>query len=240
MKTRRPFVQFSPEAHETWRMMANRQWEQAQRFASRLWLEGMDALSITRDHIPDFALMDDVLFQRIGWNLVSTDIQYSSDHDWFVAMHEREFLITEYIRDRHDIDYTPLPDIFHDAFGHLPFMANPTFADYCQRFGATALVHPVSQRYSIKTLWWYTAEFGLIRENGQLKAFGAGLLSSKAELARAFDGSVKLLPFDLRAFETIAASPHTYHEQFFVLDSLYQLYEALPLWDRAHPITEPM
>ncbi|MDX2162648.1 MAG: amino acid hydroxylase [bacterium] len=238
MKTRRPFVTFTQEAHETWRIMVQRQWEQAERYASRLWLDGLARLNITHDGIPDFAAMDQVLYDLVGWNLVSTDIQYSTDQDWFVAMNRREFLITEYIRDRQDIDYTPLPDIFHDAFGHLPFMADRQFADYCQRFGTIALEHPDSQRYSIKTMWWYTAEFGLIREHGELKALGAGLLSSKAELARAFDGSVKLLPFEINAFETIAASPHTYHEQFFVLESLDQLYEALDVWHAAHPIPE--
>lgn len=240
MKTRRPFVAFSDDAHDRWRMMANRQWEQTQRYASRLWLEGIDKLNVTRDYIPDFSVMDTVLFDLVGWNLVSTDIQYSSDQDWFVAMREREFLITEYIRDRQDIDYTPLPDIFHDTFGHLPFMADRKFANYCQRFGDTTLVHPDSQRYSIKTMWWYTVEFGLIKEHGELKAIGAGLLSSKAELARAFDGSVKLLPFDIAAFETVAASPHAYHPQFFVLDSMDQLYDALDTWNKTHPIPEPV
>ncbi|MFN8530454.1 MAG: hypothetical protein U0670_17770 [Anaerolineae bacterium] len=238
MKTRRPFVEFSPEAHETWRIMAHNQWEQVERHASRLWLDGMPALNVTRDRIPNFAVMDGVLSDLVGWDLVSTDIQYSNDQDWFVAMAQREFLITEYIRDRKDIDYTPLPDIFHDSFGHLPFMANRAFADYCQRFGQTALMHPDSQRYSIKTMWWYTVEFGLVKERGELKALGAGLISSRAEMARAFDGSVELLPFELTAFETIAASPHAYHPQFFVLDSMDQLYDALEQWHKAHPVPE--
>ncbi len=233
-RIRRPFVAFSEEAHDTWRLMYKRQWDQVQRYAHSLYLEGIDKLGITADRIPDFAAMSAVLKPMVNWELVSTDIQYSSDQDWFVAMADREFLITEYIRDRDDMDYTPLPDIFHDAFGHLPFMADRTFADYCQRFGQTALAHPEAHRHSIKTMWWYTVEFGLIKERGELKTLGAGLYSSKAEMARAFDGSVKLLPFDIEAFETIAASPHHYHEQFFVLESMDQLYEALDKWDRAH------
>lgn len=238
MKTRRPFVNFSEEAHETWRIMHQRQWQNAQRYGSRLWLEGVSKLNITPQGVPDFSIMDGVLFDLVGWNLVSTDIQYSNDQDWFVAMAAKEFLITEYIRERRDMDYTPLPDIFHDAFGHLPFMADQTFADYCQRFGQTALAHSEHDRYSIKTMWWYTAEFGLIRENGELKALGAGLLSSKAELERAFNGLVELLPFEIDHFETVAASPHEYHKQFFVLDSIDQLYEALDRWQKTHPIPE--
>jgi phenylalanine-4-hydroxylase len=235
-KPRRPFVTFSDEAHETWRLMFQRQWAQIERHAPRMYLDGLDALNVTVHRIPDFAAMNPVLKGLVDWELISTDIQYSNDQDWFVAMAVREFLITEYIRDRQDMDYTPLPDIFHDTFGHLPFMADRTFADYCQRFGQTALQHPDAQRYSIKTMWWYTIEFGLVKEQGALKALGAGLLSSKAEMARAFDGSVKLLPFEISAFETVAASPHVYHEQFFVLESMDQLYDALDEWNKAHPI----
>src|SRR5574338_294525 len=101
--------------------MFERQYPQIQQRGTRLWLEGCKKLDLSPERVPDFSALNERLRQLVGWQLVSTDVQYSDGQDWFEALARREFLITEYIRDKSVIEYTPLPDIFHDAFGHLPF-----------------------------------------------------------------------------------------------------------------------
>jgi phenylalanine-4-hydroxylase len=219
----------------TWRLMFDQQLPQVQKLGTRLYLEGMDKIGLTTDHIPNFTELNERFKQLVGWELVSTDIQYSSGQDWFEALARKEFLITEYIRDRKDLSYTPLPDIFHDTFGHLPFMANQWYADYIHRFALHAIQYTPEQRKSLGSLWWYTIEFGLIREDGKLKALGAGLMSSYAELQRAYTSEVNLVPYSLEAFENVDPSPHEFHRTLFVLDSYDQLENSVEDWVKSHP-----
>ncbi|MBK8026105.1 MAG: hypothetical protein IPK19_33145 [Chloroflexi bacterium] len=236
----RPFKIFSDEDSAIWSALYRRQWDQAQRYASRLWLDGIGRLGLTPDRIPDFAALSANLQDLTGWRLVSTDVQYSSGQDWFEALARKEFLITEYIRSEDQLDYTPLPDIFHDAFGHLPFMAHQRYADYIHQFALTAIQYAPEERRSFGSLWWYTVEFGLLREYGALKALGAGLMSSVAELQRVFDGHVTLQLYTLEAFEALSPSPHEFHNTLFILDSFDQLEQAIEDWTRAHPPHEPV
>ncbi|MDZ4770557.1 MAG: amino acid hydroxylase [Chloroflexota bacterium] len=231
----RPFKQFDAADSVIWSTLYTRQWANAERHAVRLWLDGVRALDLKSDRIPDFAILSDRIHDLTGWRLVSTEVQYSSGQDWFEALARKEFLITEYIRDADVLDYTPLPDIFHDVFGHLPFLADQRYADYLHRFAQTAIQYTTDERKSLGSLWWYTVEFGLLRERGELKALGAGLLSSVAELQRAYSDAVTRRPYTLSAFESLAPSPHNFHETLFVLESFEQVEDALIEWADAHP-----
>lgn len=234
MQQRRPFHQFTDDDNLTWRMLFERQYPQVQKHATRMYLEGFEKIGLTAARIPDFAQLSERFKQLVGWELVSTDIQYSSGQDWFEHLARRQFLITEYIRDRKDLEYTPLPDIWHDTFGHLPFMANQWYADYLQKFAQYAIQYTPEERKSLGSLWWYTIEFGLLWEDGELKALGAGLMSSYAELKRVYDGEVKLVPYSLEAFENLPPSPHEFHNQLFILDSWEQLEQTASDWVAAH------
>lgn len=230
MSERRPFKQWSPEEHETWHMLYARQWPQVQRYAHSWFFEGIDRLNINTDRIPDFDKLNARLKELVGWELVSTPIQYSGGQDWFEALARKEFLITEYIRERDTLDYTPLPDIWHDAFGHLPFMAIPRYADYIHRFALTAVQFPVEKRKALGSLWWYSIEFGFLKENDETKAFGAGLMSGYTELKRAYDGETPITPYSLDEIARIAPSPHEFHQKMFVFDSFGQLEQAVQEW----------
>lgn len=238
MTQRRPFKRFSDEESAIWRIMFERQMPQARQHAARLWLEGVDLLNLTAERIPDFEKLSQRLHDLVGWELVSTDVQYSSGQDWFEALARKEFLITEYIRDMDNLDYTPLPDIFHDTFGHLPFMAHQRYADYIHNFALAAIQYKPEERKSFGSLWWYTVEFGFLMENGSMKALGAGLLSSVAELQRAYTDAVNRVPYTLEAFENLAPSPHEFHQTLFILDSFEQLEGAIHEWTTAHPPRE--
>lgn len=229
--TRRPFKVFSREDDRVWQMLYERQWPQVCQHAHSLFFEGWEKLNLPADRLPDFADVNARLKDLTGWELVSTDVQYSSGQDWFEALARKEFLITEYIRDMDVIDYTPLPDIWHDTFGHLPFMANPRYADYVHQFALTAIKYPVEQRFGLGSLWWYSIEFGFMKENGQPKAFGAGLMSGYTELKRAYDGEIPLKPYNLEEITHIAPSPHEYHDRMFVFDSFEQLEQAVYDWE---------
>ncbi|NOG51405.1 MAG: phenylalanine 4-monooxygenase [Chloroflexi bacterium] len=177
---RRPFHQFTPEDDRIWSMLWDHQIANCQRHACRLLLEGLHTLGLQRERIPDFDALSRRLYDRVGWELVSTDVVYSDGQTWFEHLARRQFLVTEYIRSEDELLYTPLPDIWHDTFGHLPLMADQQYADYIEQFAHIALRYTPDERKSLGSLWWYTIEFGFLIEDGDMKALGAGLMSSPA------------------------------------------------------------
>jgi phenylalanine-4-hydroxylase len=238
--TRRPFKTFSPDEDRIWQLLWDKQIDNMRRHASRLWLDGLDRLGLTRDRIPDFAALSDRLRALVGWELVSTDVIFSDGQTWFEHLARREFLITEYIREEKDLDYTPLPDIWHDTFGHLPLMADQRYADYIERFAHHALNYHQDERTSLGSMWWYTIEFGFMIEPDAggaptMKAFGAGLMSSPGELTHALSDAVTKSPYSLEAFERITPSPHAMHKTLFVLGSMDELERSVEDWVTAHP-----
>lgn len=231
---RRPFKKFSPDEDSVWQRLWDRQIAQVRQHACKIWLDGLDRLGLTREHVPDFYALNERLQALTGWQLVSTEVIFSDGQSWFEHLARREFLITEYIRDAKDLEYTPLPDIWHDTFGHLPLMADQRYADYVERFAHHALKFTPEERKSLGSLWWYTIEFGFIIENGQRKALGAGLMSSPGELLHALSDAVAKVPYSLEAFEEIDPSPHAMHKKLFVLENMAQLENSVEDWVRKH------
>jgi phenylalanine-4-hydroxylase len=206
-------------------MLFERQFPYAQQYACQMYLEGHKKLELVPERLPDFAELNERFQDLVGWELVSTDIQYSSGQDWFEHLAKKEFLVTEYIRERDTLDYTPLPDIWHDTFGHLPMMANKAYADLVHEYAQLMLQFSKEDRKGLGSIWWYTIEFGLIRENGALKAFGAGLFSSYEELQVTFTDKMRKLPFNPATMAPVEPSPHHIHDKLWILDSFDQLRE---------------
>ncbi|NDJ52723.1 MAG: hypothetical protein GYB68_06520 [Chloroflexi bacterium] len=225
MIERRPFFKFTPEDDQVWKLLYQRQWEHAHKYGCQMFIEGVEIMQLGPKRIPDFEALNKVYQERVDWELLSTDIVYADGQTWFEHLKERQFLISEYIRDASDLDYTPLPDIWHDAFGHLPFVTNQRYADLIREYAIIQLEAAPEVRKPMGSIWWYTIEFGLIREQGELKAFGTGLLSSYGELLNVFDGNVELRPFDPDDMGRYEPSPHAMHEVLWILDSFEQLEE---------------
>lgn len=228
--SKRPFKVFSPEEDSVWAMLWAKQWPNMQQHAHNLWLDGVDVLGLRPDRVPDFAALNEQLKALVDWELVSTEVIFSDGQDWFEHLARRQFLITEYIREEKDLDYTPLPDIWHDTFGHLPLMANRRYADYVEAFAHHALKFSKEERKSLGSLWWYTIEFGFMMEHGAMKAFGAGLMSSPGELIHALSDAVHKVPYSLEAFEAIRPSPHEMHKTLFILEDFTQLERSVEDW----------
>jgi phenylalanine-4-hydroxylase len=134
-------------------------------------------------------------------------------------------LSTQYIRHHSRPEYTPEPDIVHEAIGHIPMFTNPNFADYSQFIGHGARIATDEQIEELGRLYWFTVEFGLVEDKGDVKAYGAGLLSSFGELEHAFSDKVERRPFDL---EQVIKHDFTYSDMqpvLYVIPSYAELKE---------------
>ncbi len=188
------------------------------------FLEGLDVLRMSKPGIPDFEELSDRLRSLTGWSVVAVP-GLVPDEVFFRHLANRVFVAGRFIRTPEQIDYLQEPDIFHDVFGHVPLLANPVFADYMQAYGEGGLRSlEFGAMHRLARLYWYTVEFGLIRDGDALKLFGAGIVSSFGESVFALDDpSPNRIGFDLARVMRTRYKIDDYQQTYFVIDSFEDL-----------------
>jgi phenylalanine-4-hydroxylase len=147
---------------------------------------------------------------------------------FFRCLGQRRFPTTLKVRPRAPLDYLPEPDIFHDVFGHVPLHAHPVFAEFLQQFGALAAESRTeAETTEMARLFWFTVEFGLIREDDRVKIYGSGLISSHGDAANALGPRCQRRPFVLDDVLSQAFEIDHFQEVLFVVDSFEQLFDAV-------------
>ena len=193
--------------------------------AASPFLAGIDRLDLGGGGVPDFARLSEVLRGLSGWSVVPVPMLIP-DHVFFWHLANRRFPAGNFIRTRSSFDYIEEPDVFHDVFGHVPMLADPTYADYMQEYGRAgwkAMRH--NRLKALGALYWYTVEFGLVMEEQGLRAYGAGVLSGPNEAVFALEGQSPnriMLNVDrvMRTDYVISDLQPTY----FVIESFADLY----------------
>jgi phenylalanine-4-hydroxylase len=219
---------------DVWRRLCDRQMTLTKALAHRSYLDGVAELALI-DAIPDFEAVSRRLMDMTGWTLVAVPGLIPAE-PFFRHLAERRFPVTNWLRRADELDYIVEPDMFHDFFGHVPILTQPVFADFMQFYGRTALATMGMGGDEMMTrLYWYTAEFGLIREQGQpLKAFGAGLMSSFSELQFAVTSEdAHRVPMDLATIMRTGYEIDSFQKVYFVLPSFDALREATETADIA-------
>ncbi len=219
---------YTEENHEVWATLVARRMETLEDQASEVFLNGVRLLGFDQNRVPRLSDVNDKLRPLTGWQSRAVP-GYLPAKAFFACLSRREFPTTITIRPKELIDYLPEPDIFHDVFGHVPLHADPVFADFLQTYGKAAL-HTNDNHHieRLGRLFWFTVEFGLIREHGKLKLYGSGLISSIGESFHALESPfVDRRPFDLdRVCNTPFEIDH-YQPILYVLESFEQLRDAM-------------
>lgn len=225
------FKKFSEEENKVWKILCERQLKNLEGKVSKIREDAWKILALDINKIPDFVELNNKLRDLSGWEILMTNIEYEESNPWVEALHDKKFRITDYIRSKTNLNYTPLPDIFHDVFGHIPFFANPKYARIVHKFGlAMKRAKSEEEKNKITNNWWYGFEFSLIKENNEIKALGTGLMSSAEELDNALSDKVEKIPYDGDIVGDTEKSPHEMHKKLFVLESLDQLEAVVDRW----------
>ena len=218
---------YSDEDHDVWRHLYERRMATLGETGSEVFLQGIDRIGLSPDRVPDLAEVNRRLGIRTGWAAVPVG-GFIPAPEFFRCLAARRFPTTIIVRPRAQLDYLPEPDIFHDVFGHVPLHSDPVFADFLQRFGALACASETDTEVTqMARLFWFTVEFGLIRERGMTRIYGSGLISSHGDAANALGNRCRRLPFELDAVLAQPFEIDRFQDVLFVIDSFDQLFGAV-------------
>ncbi|GJM18548.1 MAG: phenylalanine 4-monooxygenase [Phycisphaeraceae bacterium] len=250
------YDRYSDENHEVWGEMYEKRWAMLEEQASNTFIAGLKAIRVQPDRVPllfgevphptkpeqTVKGINEYLRPLTGWQSRGVP-GYLPAKAFFSCLSRREFPTTIVVRPKEQMDYLPEPDIFHDVFGHVPLHADDVFADFLQTYGKAALHAGDQHTEALSRLFWFTVEFGLIKEDGRLKIYGSGLISSHGEAKHALhapeaakgvelvpsdvSGKIERRPFDMDRVCATGFEIDHYQPVLYVLESFEQLRDAM-------------
>jgi phenylalanine-4-hydroxylase len=223
---------YTAEDHAIWRTLFERQQRILNGRVCQEYLDGLEALGISPDGVPDFDEMNARLRRLTGWEVVAVPGLIPS-RPFFQMLANRQFPAGTFIRSREQLDYLEEPDIFHDVFGHVPLLTNSAYADYMNEYGRIGLaaVDHGGVKF-LARLNWYTIEFGLIRKPEGIQIYGAGIISSFGEAKYVVDNpSANQLAFSLDRVLRTGYYIDDFQASYFVIDRFEDLFDLLSAMD---------
>jgi len=218
------WASYTADEHRVWVTLYERQAALLPGRACEPFLKGLEALDLHGEGIPDFHEMNRKLNALTGWTVVAVP-GLVPDEVFFEHLANRRFPAGRFIRRPDQLDYLEEPDIFHDVFGHVPMLTDPTFADYMKAYGEGGLrATRLGRLHNLARLYWYTVEFGLMETPEGLRIYGAGIVSSRGESEFSLmDPSPNRLGFDLVRVMRTPYRIDDFQQVYFVLPSLQRL-----------------
>lgn len=218
---------YTQEQQDVWAELVRRVLPELERHAAQEYLDGFEIIGLQKDSLPDLKAVSARLAPRTGWK--STPVSgFLPAPAFFEMLSQRRFPTTTWLRSKESLEYTPEPDIFHDVFGHVPLHAHPVFADFLEHYGRVCFsTSDAVVLEKLGRIFWYTVEFGIIRQSGEIKVYGSGLISSHAECKRVIDGQCAIRDFSLDEVLRTPVKVDEFHKLLFAVSSFDQIYEAM-------------
>jgi len=215
---------YTPDEHDRWNRLFERQKDIINGRACRKVIDAISTLQLSQSGIPDMAVLSERLNKLTGWSVVPV-AGLVPDDVFFDHLANRRFPAGAFIRPEEEFDYLQEPDVFHDIYGHVPMLADPIFADFMQAYGKGGQrALELDQLHNLARLYWYTVEFGLIREDDELRIYGAGILSSAKETVFSIeDDSPHRIDFNLERIMCTDYIIDDFQKTYFIIDDFQSL-----------------
>jgi phenylalanine-4-hydroxylase len=221
------YEDYGVEQHAVWAELVRRRRKQLDAYACREYLDGFGIIGLQDDRLPNLSDITERLKPRTGWSTTPVS-GFLPAEAFFEMLAARMFPTTTWLRGRDSLEYIPEPDIFHDVFGHVPMHTHPVFADFLQHYGSVcAKISDPEVLERLGRLFWYTVEFGLIRQDGKIKVYGSGVISSHGECTNVIDGGCEVRDFGLDEVLSTPVKVDSIHKRLFAIESFDQIYNAM-------------
>lgn len=216
-----PFADYTEDEHEVWRTVCREIAPRHQRYAVREYLEAMARLDLPTDRIPQLQEVSDALAPLTGFRYRPA-AGLVPLAEFYGSLADRVFHSTQYIRHHSVPLYTPEPDVVHEVLGHAGTLASPRLAALYEVAGRAARrVQSPQALEAVSKVFWFTLEFGVMRQDGELRTYGAGILSSFGEIEEF--RSMTIRPLDVPAMATQTYDITRYQDVLFEAASMAQL-----------------
>ncbi|RTZ17592.1 phenylalanine 4-monooxygenase [Vibrio aquaticus] len=217
-------VDWSDEDNQVWHELIIRQQKLVEQRACKEYLAGLRLLNLPTDKAPQLVDINRVLKGATGWQVEPVPALINFDR-FFGLLAEKKFPVATFLRTKEEFDYLQEPDFFHEIFGHCAMLTNPEFAEFTHTYGQLGKQASDKERTYLARLYWFTVEFGLVKEGEETKIYGGGILSSPGETLYALDDSApQRLEFDVH---TVLRTPYRIdimQPEYFILSDIKQLY----------------
>ncbi len=219
------WVEWSLEEDAIWHDLVTRQLDVINDRACEAYLHGLTLLDLPLDRVPQLPEINKVLKETTGWQVEPVPALIDFDR-FFDLLANKKFPVATFLRSRDEFDYLQEPDFFHEIFGHCAMLTNPDFAAFTEHYGKLGQAATSKQRGYLARLYWFTVEFGLVKEGDRLKIYGGGILSSPAETNYALEGDLAVRErFDL---QTVLRTPYRIdimQPKYYVINDLAELFQ---------------
>jgi phenylalanine-4-hydroxylase len=210
-------VEYTPEEDEVWRRVSHELGRKHERYACRAYREGARAVTLPTDRVPQLREVDARVHELTGFHIQPVPGLVPT-REFYGALADRTFLSTQYIRHHSVPFYTPEPDIVHEIVGHANMLGNPVFADLYEQAGhASRRAQDDEALAAFSKVFWFTLEFGVVYEHGDLRTYGAGILSSYGELEEFC--SVAIRPLEVAAMGSTTYDITAYQPMLYAAES---------------------
>lgn len=218
---------YSLSEHQVWDKLYDRQMGLLPGRACVQFLQGLKDLSFDQGGVPDFNKTNEILKSMTGWTVVPVPMLIP-DHVFFYHLANKRFPAGNFIRRPDQIDYIEEPDVFHDVFGHVPMLTNPSFAKYMEAYGKAGWkAIQYNHLKALSALYWYTVEFGLINTDQGTRIYGAGILSSAVESIFSLEGkSPNRIHLNVDRVMRTDYKIDDLQQTYFVIDTFEELFHA--------------
>jgi len=221
------YAKYTSGQHQLWSELVARRMAQLRQCACHEYLEGWRALGLEQERIPHLPDISDRLEKLTGWRVQPVS-GFMPSRAFFEMLEARQFPTTTWLRSRESMDYTPEPDILHDALGHLPMFADQRFADAVAEYGRVCGSMQSEEKLErMGRLYWYTFEFGLIRQDGAVKVYGSGVASSQEECTNVLSGGCEICDFSVAKVLNTTVKVDEIHKRLFAIDSFAEILGAV-------------
>lgn len=219
------FIQYSKAENRIWQILFSRQMDLLKGRACDEYLQGLQLLGLSAEEIPQLPDLSRRLSSATAWKIEPVEALISA-RAFFELLARRSFPAATFIRSEEDLNYVKEPDIFHEVFGHCPMLTNPVFADFVHNYARKVLSFSEKDWPLLQRLFWFTVEFGLIKTDKGLRAYGGGILSSISETVYSVESEEALRAL----FEPVAVFRMPYRIDrlqpvYFVIDDYQTLYD---------------